>query len=320
MTGIVLTCTVIAAFLTGAAGELGTPAASLEISDWVKGAPVKIGQDGTHQAYVVEFWATWCPPCRTSIPHLTALQQKFGSDKVAIIGVSAEEAARVREFVDEMGDKMGYTVAVDSERKTTAGYMGAFKINGIPHAFVVNKAGDVVWHGHPMDEAFETALADAVAGKLDPAADRVQTLADAYFAAALEPSADSSPKRIIDQVLKDSAGNVAILTGLASALAEKSEGDAIMRRHAFQLAHAAVKATKAHNPLATETLAAIYFRDGNLPRAIRYQKLAIRDTPADSPELSAREAKLAEYHQAKPQTDPAKESDTPAESSGKKVG
>jgi thiol-disulfide isomerase/thioredoxin len=153
---------------------LGDPAAPLKIAEWVKGKPVDLAAAKGKQVVVVEFWATWCGPCRTSIPHLTEMQKKFKD--VIFIGVSTEEAGDVKPFVKKMGDKMDYAVAVDDDGKTSAGYMEAYGINGIPHAFVVDKAGNVVWQGHPMDGLEET-LADIVAGKFS--LEKSKTRADA---------------------------------------------------------------------------------------------------------------------------------------------
>ncbi|MSU58069.1 MAG: redoxin domain-containing protein [Pedosphaera sp.] len=143
---------------------VGDPAAKLDISGWIKGKPVDLAAVKGKQVVVVEFWATWCGPCRTSIPHLTEMQKKFKD--VIFIGVSDEDAETVKPFVKKMGDKMDYTVAVDNDRKTSAGYMEAYGINGIPHAFIVDKEGRVVWLGHPMGGLEET-LAEVVAGKFD---------------------------------------------------------------------------------------------------------------------------------------------------------
>ncbi len=147
------------------AAELGDDAKPLDTKDWVKGSPVDLAAGKGKTIYVVEFWATWCPPCRTSIPHLTDMQKKFKDQGVVFIGVSDEKTDVVKKFVEKMGDKMDYTVAIDGG-KTSEGYMEAYGVRGIPHAFIVDKAGKVVWHGHPMDQLEET-LAQVVAGKFD---------------------------------------------------------------------------------------------------------------------------------------------------------
>lgn len=146
------------------AAELGDAAPPLKISEWVKGSPVDLAAAKGKRAVVVEFWATWCPPCRTSIPHLTAMQKQFKD--VIFIGVTDEAVATVRKFVTKMGDQMDYVVAVDQDKKTSAGYMEAFGQGGIPHAFIVDKEGRIVWHGHPMN-GLEKAVAEVLAGKLD---------------------------------------------------------------------------------------------------------------------------------------------------------
>ena len=146
------------------AGELGQAAAPLKIAEWAKGKPVDLATTKDKQVVVVEFWATWCGPCIKSIPHLTDMAKKFKD--VQFVGVSSEEADVVKKFVAKMGDKMDYNVAVDDERKTSAGYMEEFGINGIPHAFIVDKLGRVVWHGHPMD-GLDKAIEQVLAGKLD---------------------------------------------------------------------------------------------------------------------------------------------------------
>ena len=86
-----------AALLTGNLGlatvcadEIGDKAKPLEIAEWVKGKKDVDVTDGK-SVYVVEFWATWCGPCRTTIPHLTELQKEY-SDKVVFVGVSKEDS------------------------------------------------------------------------------------------------------------------------------------------------------------------------------------------------------------------------------------
>lgn len=146
--------------------EIGDPAAPLQIAEWIKGNAVSLADAKEKKILVVEFWATWCTPCRQSIPHLTELQKKYRDKGVVFIGVSDEKPSVVKPFVEKMGDKMDYTVAIDDQRQTSKGYMEAYEQDGIPHAFVVDKQGRVVWQGHPMGK-LEAALDDLIAGKLD---------------------------------------------------------------------------------------------------------------------------------------------------------
>src|SRR5882672_1844503 len=84
------------------AANLGDPAGPLDISDWVKGEAVDLENAKGKRVVVIEFWATWCGPCRVSIPHLTELQKKYAPRGVAIVGVSDETSATVKSFVSNM--------------------------------------------------------------------------------------------------------------------------------------------------------------------------------------------------------------------------
>ena len=146
--------------------KVGSSAPKLAVGEWVKGTPVKIGDGKVH---VVEFWATWCGPCRMTIPHLTELARKY-KGKADFTGVSVWEEgtnvpAQVKKFVKEMGAQMDYHVARDDAKGTTAKtWMDAAKQDGIPTAFVVDKKGKIVWIGHPMG-GLDEALAKATAKK-----------------------------------------------------------------------------------------------------------------------------------------------------------
>jgi len=141
--------------------------------EFVKGDPVESFQ--TNQAYVLEFWATWCPPCRTSIPHLTELQKKFKD--IVFIGISNEEKAVVSKFAKEMGSKMDYRVAVDPEGITQK-YMTKYNVQGIPHAFVIDKEGKMCWHGHPTDNSFEKTLTALCTKKAEKEEEHIALLGD----------------------------------------------------------------------------------------------------------------------------------------------
>lgn len=187
---------------TGFAAELGDPAPALQVAEWVKGQPVDLAAGKGKTVFVIEFWATWCPPCRQSIPHLTELQKKFKDKGVVFAAVTDEQAPVVKEFVGKMGDKMDYAVAVDKERKTSATYLEAFGVGGIPHAFVVDKEGHIVWQGHPMAD-LEVALTQILDGKYDIASAkkrfRVRQLMEEFFGLA---GKDENPARQ-DELVKE---------------------------------------------------------------------------------------------------------------------
>ncbi len=169
-----------------AAGQLsvGDPAPKIEVKEFVKGKPVTKFDKG--KTYVVEFWATWCGPCRVSIPHLTELQKKYKD--VTFVGVSVFERnqSAVKPFVEKMGDKMDYRVAMDAMKPAPAKpgekagekprevgvmattWMEAAGQGGIPTAFIINKDGKIAWIGHPME--MEKPLEEITAGKWDLAA------------------------------------------------------------------------------------------------------------------------------------------------------
>lgn len=149
--------------LPAGAAKLGDPAPKLKVASWVKGKPVKLAEGKGKKVYVIEFWATWCPPCRTSIPHLTKLQKEYAEKGVVFIGISTEEKDQVEPFVKRMGKKMDYRVAVDDNWATAKKYMGGFKVNSIPHAFVVDKNGKIIWHGHPAGRELEKTIKQALA-------------------------------------------------------------------------------------------------------------------------------------------------------------
>jgi thiol-disulfide isomerase/thioredoxin len=151
---------------------LGDPAPKLAVGEWVKGDKIERFKPG--QVYVVEFWATWCLPCKKSIPHLTELQKQY-KDKVRFIGVSVWENDQeaVKPFVREMGDKMDYTVAADDvsdgDGKMATQWLDAAGQNTIPTAFVVNGEGKIAWIGHPNDpqNSMQKVLDQVLAGTWD---------------------------------------------------------------------------------------------------------------------------------------------------------
>jgi thiol-disulfide isomerase/thioredoxin len=148
--------------------KIGDPAPKLHVAKWVQGEPVEGFETG--KVYVVEFWATWCGPCRASIPHLNAMYQKYKDKGMVVIGqdVWEQEESGVVPFVKKMGTNMTYRVALDDKSHDEKGamaanWMEAAGLNGIPSAFIVNKQGRIAWIGHPMtmtEKLWDDILAD----------------------------------------------------------------------------------------------------------------------------------------------------------------
>src|SRR5438874_477646 len=135
--------------------NIGDPAPALRVREWIKGTPVQRFEKGT--VYVVEFWATWCKPCKAAMPHLSALAGEY-KDRVTILGIDIYEQKttspeKVKAFVDSMGQRMDYHVAAEDSNFMVAGWLDASgeQIMGIPRTFVVNAEGRLAWIGHPKD-------------------------------------------------------------------------------------------------------------------------------------------------------------------------
>lgn len=189
--GILLSVASALAFAHAQDLNVGHLAPSIDVARWVKGDTVRRFEKG--HVYVVEFWATWCGPCKRSIPHLTELAHKYAG-KVTFIGVDVYDQSptptdlsyikKVKAFVDAQKGAMDYRVAVDGPKNAMAqNWLKAFGEGGIPTAFVVDGAGHVAWIGGPMD-----GLDEAIGEVLSPGYD-LATAAAAHLQAKKEAEA-----------------------------------------------------------------------------------------------------------------------------------
>jgi peroxiredoxin len=87
---------------------------------------------------VLNFWATWCPPCRKEMPDLEKLYQQFKDQGFVILAISDEDADKVRPFIAEQ--KVTYPILLDPGRKVNE----LFQIEGIPKTFVYDRNGKLV--------------------------------------------------------------------------------------------------------------------------------------------------------------------------------
>lgn len=158
---------------------VGEPAPAFEVGHWVRGQGFSKFEKG--KAYVVEFGATWCGPCRQSIPHLSELQKKH-EGKVVITSVHVWESrggsepqdaivAKVTEAYKDIDPPVAHRVAVDSPSQAMANnWMLAAGLNSIPQAFVVvveDSGPKIAWIGHPLTPQFDEIVQKAADGKID---------------------------------------------------------------------------------------------------------------------------------------------------------
>ena len=137
---------------------VGDCAPAIGIAEFLKGAHLSTLELG--QVYVLEFWATWCGPCRGCVPYLSELQDKYPQAVFLGVAVTEPNPEAVREFVAEMGDQIRYRIAIEEPLAGRSGREGGFTTKhwleasyqrGIPAAFIVNPAGQIAWIGHPME-------------------------------------------------------------------------------------------------------------------------------------------------------------------------
>lgn len=125
-------------------------------------------EDLRGQVVVLDFWATYCPPCREEIPHLVRLQKEFGPQGLKVIGLNVggeEDRPKVPEFVKLY--KIQYQLA-DPEDETVSRFLLS---DDIPQTFVIDRQGRVVEHVIGFDgevaDRLERAVSQALSTKAD---------------------------------------------------------------------------------------------------------------------------------------------------------
>jgi cytochrome c biogenesis protein CcmG, thiol:disulfide interchange protein DsbE len=121
---------------------LNKKAPDLVVEKWLSKEPDRKGK-----FVLVDFWATWCGPCRKAIPELNALHKKFG-DKLIVIGLSDEPEQKVTVMKEPV---IEYFSAIDTQARTKK----AVGVKGIPHVIIMDPEGVVRWEGFPLLDGYE---------------------------------------------------------------------------------------------------------------------------------------------------------------------
>jgi cytochrome c biogenesis protein CcmG, thiol:disulfide interchange protein DsbE len=147
-TALSLVCaiTVVSGKQIWAKSYLNQKAPQLVVEKWLSEQPSTKGK-----FVLIDFWATWCPPCRKAIPELNEIHRKF-RDQLVVVGISDEPESKVRALKDP---KIDYFVAID----TRARMKNKLEITGIPHVILIDPAGVVRWEGYPLLEGDELSVA-----------------------------------------------------------------------------------------------------------------------------------------------------------------
>jgi thiol-disulfide isomerase/thioredoxin len=174
--------------------KVGDRAPTLKASKWLQGEEVKEFEPG--KLYVVEFWATWCGPCIACMPHMAELQAQYKDRGVTFIGYSARDPDNTEEkvsaFVTRRGPKLKYTFAYGDDHATYDAWITAAGKEGIPWAFVVDKAGRIAFIGNPI--YLGMVLPKVVAGGAEPQAVSDEVAKIQEEALALSRALDRDPK------------------------------------------------------------------------------------------------------------------------------
>ena len=149
-----LVCLETVSALAQDASPARTSAPDWQLND-LNGKTVKFS-DFRGKVVILDFWATWCIPCRIEIPHFAELQKQYGDKGLNVIGVSLDEQGPeiVKKFVKRLG--VNYPIVIGKEKVVEA----YGRIDALPTTFVIDRQGRIVSRhiGYDDKAAFEKEI------------------------------------------------------------------------------------------------------------------------------------------------------------------
>lgn len=128
----------------GAEHEIASSGAisSAAFSD-LQGKSRTLGQwDG--KLLVINFWATWCAPCKEEIPEFVRLQEKYGSNGLQIVGIAADSRLNVGKFAKSMN--INYPLLLDEAGAIEFSKRLGNRLGLLPHTVVLNQSGSIIYN------------------------------------------------------------------------------------------------------------------------------------------------------------------------------
>jgi thiol-disulfide isomerase/thioredoxin len=144
------------------------PAPEIDIVEWLDHKPVKLA-DLRGRVVLLDFWATWCAPCRFTMPKLKTLHERFKKEGLVVVGLTqffgregnkvltqAEELASLRAYKKDLKLPYAFAVALDSDNDERYG------VSSIPTAFLIDRRGRVRYIAVGASNAHDEELADTI--------------------------------------------------------------------------------------------------------------------------------------------------------------
>ncbi|WP_285010490.1 TlpA family protein disulfide reductase [Pedobacter faecalis] len=185
--------------------NIGDPAPAIKVKHWIKGTPVTAFEK--EKIYVIDFWATWCVPCKITMPHTSKLAEKY-KDKATFLAIDVYEKedvpiADIKKLVDTMGDKMNFHVGIEEGKFMSKNWLDTSGTYGIPTIFIVND-GRLDWIGHP--KYLDSVLTKILNKTWSPELARIK-LTDQRYLRQLNSVAIAEFLRRTDRMVVDIPGN-----------------------------------------------------------------------------------------------------------------